>query len=247
MSLYETLAPLYDQLFPVDPAAAPFLDSLVPGAGRTRRALDSGCATGGHAIALADLAWYAVGIDSEAGMISRARTRVASTRVANGSATFIEADLLEIGERFSNCLFDLILCLGNTLPHLPGSGAASFLSQARGLLSPGGALVIQALNFSYPGVGPGFAFPELSAGAAVMRRSYRAPPSDRPDSLRFVVELESGGRAQSGETLLTPLKPRRLASLLGEAGFGNLASHPGWDGRLFDEARDLFYVAVARA
>jgi SAM-dependent methyltransferase len=246
MTLYESLAPLYDGLFPVDSRASPFLDALVIGEGRSRglRALDAGCATGAHALGLAALGWTVVGIDSEPAMIGVARERARREGLTE-RVTFFEADILEIEERFGNGSFDLVLCLGNTLPHLGASGAASFLAQARRALAPGGALVLQTLNFSLPGIGLGYAFPEIAAGGAALRRSYRTPPGDHPASLRFIVELESEGRSQVGETLLTPLGPRRIGSLLGDAGFEPPIRRSGWDGRPFDEGRDLYCVTIA--
>ncbi len=257
MTLYESLAPLYDGLFPVDPRAIPFLESLVgvePGTAGPR-VLDAGCATGAHAVSLATRGWNAVGIDSEAAMIAKAREGALREGVAE-RASFFEMDILEIGKSFRGRGFDLVLCLGNTLPHLVGADrgaesvddpeAASFLGQARELLSPRGALVLQTLNFSLAGVGPGFEFPELAVGDAVMKRSYRDPPPERPGTLRFVVELSRRGESQRAETFLVPLGPRRVASLLREAGLPDQARFAGWDGRPFDEGGDQYCVTVAR-
>jgi glycine/sarcosine N-methyltransferase len=246
MNLYEKLAPLYDGLFPLDSAASPFLDALVIGEGRSRglRALDAGCATGAHALGLAALGWAVVGIDSEPAMISVARER-AQTEGLTERASFFEANILDIEERFGNGSFDLVLCLGNTLPHLGASGLASFLAQAHRILGLGGDLVLQTLNFSLPGIGSGYAFPEIAAGGATMRRSYQAPPRDHPESLRFVVELECEGQSRQTETLLLPLGPRRVESLLGDAGFRPPIRYSGWDGRPFDESRDHYCITVA--
>lgn len=257
MTLYASLASLYDGLFPLDPNTPAFLESLV-GAEATEtgpRVLDAGCATGALAISLAARGWTTLGIDSEAAMIERAQGKAFRDGLAD-RATFFEANILEIGERFRGLSFDLVLCLGNTLPHLVGadgpawsasdSVAAAFLAQARELLAPGGAVVLQTLNFSLAGVGPGFAFPELSVGDAVMKRSYRDPPTERPGILRFVVELLRGGESQRAETLLLPLSPRRVGSLLQEAGLPDHMRFSGWNGRPFDEDRDLYCITVAR-
>lgn len=252
MTLYESLAPAYDALFPLDPRSTDFLASLFPGQAGVDglRVLDAGCATGAHALALAARGWTAVGIDSEGAMIAAARERALREGLSDRAA-FLVADLLGIGERFGPSSgqegFDLALCLGNTLPHLDGPGAASFLSQARALLRPGGAIVLQTLNFSLPAVGPGYAFPEIAAGGAVMRRRYEAPPSDRRDCLRFVVELERSGETRVGDALLQPMFPRQVGELLDGAGFRESDRYPGWGGGLFEEGRDLFCVTVARA
>ncbi len=240
--IYSSLASSYDALFPASPEAEDFLASLAPARGRPR-VLDAGCATGAHALALAARGWEALGLDSEAAMIDAAR---AAARRAGLAAEFRVADILGVASLLEGRSFDLVLCLGNTLPHLLGDGASSFLAQARGLLGPGGALVLQCLNFALPGVGPGYAFPELSAGGAVMRRRYEAPPREKAGLLRFVVSLEKNGRAETGETLLEPIPPSRLAALLGEAGFAPPTLSSGWAGRPFDEGSDPYLIAVAR-
>jgi glycine/sarcosine N-methyltransferase len=251
MPLYASLASAYDDLFPVAPAAAAFLDaSASRGKARPRaaglRALDAGCATGAHALALARLGWTADGVDSEAAMIAAARESARRAGLA-GCAAFSQADILDIGKTFAKDRFDLILCLGNTLPHLVDGGAASFLAQARGLLAPDGELVLQTLNFALPGVGPGYAFPELAAGGAVMKRSYAPPPPGKPGALRFVVELTKEGRTDLEETILEPLPPSRIASLLADADFASMERYSGWDGRPFDESSDPYLVIVAKA
>jgi glycine/sarcosine N-methyltransferase len=248
MSLYALLASSYDELFPIAPDAAPFLDALAGRAGRRAeglRALDAGCATGAHALALAALGWTALGLDSEAAMISVARAAALKAGLSERAA-FVEASILDLRRQAAKGSFDLILCLGNTLPHLLGGGAESFLAQARESLRPDGALVLQILNFALPGMGAGYAFPALDAYGVAMRRRYEAPPPGMPDALRFVAELTKEGRTASAETLLRPLPPSSLASLLAEAGFSPPALFSGWDGGLFDEGRDPYLLAVAR-
>jgi glycine/sarcosine N-methyltransferase len=251
MELYETLAPLYDELFPTAPEASSFLDALAsPSRPGARRLFDAGCATGGQALALAALGWEAIGVDSEQAMIAVAERR-ALREGLSARASFFADDMLGFARGLEGGSFDLVLCLGNTLPHLLGEGAASFLRRARELLAPGGALVLQTLNFSLPGLGVGFAFQDIEARGARMRRSYRAPPELSPEALRFSVELEldsepgPGPETLRGETLLSPLIPRRIASMLADAGFGSLTRYSSWVGQLFEEVRDIVCIAVA--
>lgn len=263
MGLYEAIASSYDELFPLPPQAAPFLDALVAprGGSRPRRLLDSGCATGSQALALAGLGWEAVGVDSEKAMIGLASARAEASGLA-GRASFACLDMLKLEGLYQPGSFDLVLCLGNTLPHLRGGGAGAFLGQARRLLAPGGALVLQLLNFGLPDMGPGYSFPTISAGALEMRRRYEAlsgekggaaaepRPSpglkDSTEALRFVVELESPEDLRREETLLEPIAPPALAALLLRAGFPRLERYSAWSGASFDEAVDRYLISVAR-
>jgi glycine/sarcosine N-methyltransferase len=254
MSLYASLASNYDELFPLPSASTPFLDSLAaarfPDPRPPRRALDLGCATGSQAMALAEIGWATTGIDSEKAMIDEARAS-AERRGLSSLASFSAADILEAGALFPAASFDLVLCLGNTLPHIPAAGLRSLLAQARSLLKPEGALVLQLLNYSLPRVGPGFVFPDARAGGLTMRRRYEAA-EDGEALLRFVVELEVMGMKSTEEISLRPLSPNKLTGLLAEAGFGHIEARSSWgawrepSGPLFDEGDDLYLIVVAR-
>jgi 2-polyprenyl-3-methyl-5-hydroxy-6-metoxy-1,4-benzoquinol methylase len=259
MSLYASLAQSYDELFPLPPLAAPFLDALVPSdaeRGATPRSLlDAGCATGDQAIALARLGWRAFGIDSEAAMIEAAQ---AKARAEAADAVFSVASMLDLDKLFPACSLDLVLCLGNTLPHLRGDGIGAFLEASRKLLRPTGALVLQLLNYGLAGIGAGYAFPPLVSGQTEMRRRYeslgsgkksegpRQPRNGEAEALRFIVELKSGGGWKTEETILEPIAPPRLESLLTRAGFRVSARSSLWGGAVFEESLDRFLILVAR-
>ncbi len=61
MSLYDRISRLYDELFPVNPAAVEAIESMIPREAE-KRILDLGAATGGHARAFADRGWDILGI-----------------------------------------------------------------------------------------------------------------------------------------------------------------------------------------
>ena len=260
MSLYDSLAPLYDELFPIDLRAAAFLDSLSrkSGIAAGRRAIDAGCATGGHALALARLGWETLGIDSEPAMIALAKDAARREGLAD-RASFVVGDISAMETFVGDRRFDLALCLGNTLPHLApprgaegrDAGVAAFLERARALLAPGGWMVLQMMNYARPGLGPGYVFPELKLGPelgareAVMRRRYLPPLEANRGALRFVVELSLEGRTQVSETSLVPIAPRRIESLLRGSGFQGPDLFSGWDGAPFEEGGDSFFIAVA--
>jgi SAM-dependent methyltransferase len=252
MSLYASLASFYDELFPLPAASTPFLDSLADGEGEAggRQVLDLGCATGSQALALARIGWKAVGIDSEKAMMDLASAR-AEKEGLSALASFSVTDMLEAGALLPAASCDLVLCLGNTLPHIPEEGVRALLAQATSLLKPRGALVLQLLNYSLPRVGPGFAFPDATGGGLTMSRRYEAPARGN-EGLRFIVELKGEGLSSKEETILRPLLPNKLTGLLAEAGFGRIEARSSWaawaerSGPLFDEDSDLYLILVAR-
>jgi glycine/sarcosine N-methyltransferase len=260
MALYDSLAPLYDELFPPAPAIRPFLERILrdratrastPGSG-VPSVLDVGSGSGSLVIELARAGWRATGIEPSASMAAIARER--SREAGLEPPPFAELDMLGAAEALEppssvsgGQRFDLVLCLGNTLPHLPDPGSVErFLRDAFRLAAPGGALVLQLLNYGRPDVGPGFAFPDLAARGSIFRRRYEAAGAE--DRLRFVTELETPGpprESASDETLLLRLEPRWLTQALRRAGFSEPGLFSGWDGAPFDRLRDLYLVAVA--
>lgn len=108
-------------------------------------ALDVGCGTGAYAIALALEGVRASGADISAAMLERA---AAHARNVDVSIEWHQVAVQELRQA-TDASFDLILCLGNTLPHLESpdqlrAGIGAMASR----LTRGGHLVIQLLNYA---------------------------------------------------------------------------------------------------
>jgi 2-polyprenyl-3-methyl-5-hydroxy-6-metoxy-1,4-benzoquinol methylase len=115
------------------------------------KVMDTATGTGMHAIALAQKGFIASGVDISEGMIETARQNAAS---ANVDVSFTTAAFGEIatktGAVFSDqgYLFDVLLCLGNSLPHVDGhAGLLDALRDFAACLRPGGLLILQNRNF----------------------------------------------------------------------------------------------------
>jgi SAM-dependent methyltransferase len=96
-----------------------------------RRALDAGCGSGRHTLALADRFDEVVGVDTSRPLIDIARRRRPHPRVR-----YLVGDLLAFADPDG---FDLVASC-TTLHHLPDLEAA--LRHLRGLVAPGGAAIL---------------------------------------------------------------------------------------------------------
>jgi len=107
-------------------------------------ALDIGCGTGSYTLALARSSAEAIGMDLSSSMINEAK----KNSLAYGlNIHFINSGMNEMLSNV-NGKFDLIMCMGNTLPHLlHKKDLCSMLSACRQLLNPGGHLVLNLLNY----------------------------------------------------------------------------------------------------
>jgi SAM-dependent methyltransferase len=148
-AFYNTLASSYDRMVG--------FEKRVHGAGRLIAALlerfdpvraaglDLGCGTGAFACALAVAGFPAAGLDLAEEMLVQARANAARLGL---DVRFVTGCLEALPQPFAPHSAGLVLCLGNTLPHLlaPEDLGRAF-SGIAALLAPGGLAVIQTLNY----------------------------------------------------------------------------------------------------
>ena len=259
MSLYEDLASAYDALFPQNPAATAFILGLAGHGhsrhGEIRRVLDLGCATGSQLLDLAASGWEAHGLEPSLPMLETAR---AKAELAELDVDFREGGMLDAASIFPAGHFDLVLCLGNTLPHLGsreelGALAADLAS----LLAPGGFIILQLLNYELvleKLAREDYVFPPLEAAGMTFLRRYETaggkPEGKDGSPLRIAFRTgiqRDGGQAVEDLTLLTPFRPRELAGTLETRGFVGLSMTAGWQAEpgAFDAKRDPYLILGA--
>jgi glycine/sarcosine N-methyltransferase len=109
-----------------------------------KRLLDVACGTGQHAIALAREGYEVTATDLSAAMVERAQANAAAAGVR------LHIHRLGFGELAGALegLYDAIICLGNSLPHITDAIALrEALEDFTHVLKPGGIVVIQNRNF----------------------------------------------------------------------------------------------------
>jgi SAM-dependent methyltransferase len=106
----------------------------VPGRERMLRALDIGCGTGGNLALLAEHSPWVVGLDRSDYALQLAGRK-------QPGATLVLGDANRLRDQFSSESFDLITVL-NVLYHRWVESEGEVLRQIRGLLRPGGLLVM---------------------------------------------------------------------------------------------------------
>jgi glycine/sarcosine N-methyltransferase len=141
---YRSIAPYYDDIFPLSNVLKGFLDSL--GFQRGDQVLDIGCATGEVALYLAERGQTVTGMDLDRDLIDLARAKQSEQGIKN--ARFVVGNMNHVDRMFSPGLFRFALCLGNTLVHLLSSEEMDrFIEKVGMILSGGGSFVFQILNY----------------------------------------------------------------------------------------------------
>jgi glycine/sarcosine N-methyltransferase len=217
-------------------AELPFIEGQLQATG-ARRVLDAACGTGMHAVALAQRGYKVVGTDLSAGMIERAQINAAAV---DADVRFEVAGFGELGARVGTG-FDVVLCLGNSLPHLltPADLAAA-LADFAACLRPEGLLLIQNRNFdAVLNQGERWMGPQARReGEAewVFLRFYDFEPDGL---LTFnVVTLRRVGTGDWSQhvttTRLRPLRQAELIAALEMAGFGEIVCWGDMQGSPFE-------------
>jgi len=138
---YDTIAGVYEYLVPdvlLSPrgSADAFAQYVTPGA----RVLDCACGTGTLAVGLALRGHDVVATDASEAMVART-ARLAAANGARADAAVCTWEGL--GARGWEEAFDVVLCVGNSLPHAAGrAGRRAALHAMAGCLRAGGSLVV---------------------------------------------------------------------------------------------------------
>jgi len=245
MDFYDQIAGEYDRI--TDTAAraaaaegfvAELADRFAPAS-----ALDVACGTGVYTLPLARRGVRTVGVDLSEPMLAQARRRAAREPL---SIEWLCAPMQELAGRFDRT-FDAVLCMGNSIPHLlTDADLDAALGGLVGLLTPGGVLVLQLLNY-----------------ARVLARRERIIGIDRsgdrqyvrfydflPDRVRFnILEIAWQGdrwRHALHSTELRPYTARTLQDAVIRHGCGDVERYSGLRFEPFDEDASDTVMLVGR-
>mgnify|MGYP005632403905 CR=1 FL=1 len=259
VDLYDAFSADYDRFVNWDERLAhelPLIKSLL-GEARVSpggRILDAACGTGQHTLALAQAGYQTAGSDLSAGMVEQARANGAQLGL---NVPFEAAGFEDLAAVYTPSLlfpFDALLCLGNSLPHVPDAAALGrALSNFAACLRPGGLLLLQNRNFD-----------AVMAG----RQRFMEPQFHRQDDrewlfVRFydflpdgmidfhVLTLHRASRAadwqqQAGSTTLMPLHQEIVETALLKTGYEHITLYGGMDGAPFDPQNSGNLVIAAR-
>lgn len=217
---YRDLAAYYSLLFPLNDRQREFFEHLL-GSGPAASVLDVGCGTGEH------LAWFSArglrchGLEPDEAMFRELKRRSWPGTVPTLVQAGVEALPQAIGEQA-----DLVLCLGNTLPHLSGRETMrESLRRMAGALSLAGRLVLQTVNFDKVLAEGRGVFPVIEralpgGGRISFHREYDL--GGLPDHILFRTRLVTPAGERSAAWPLVPLRRDELAGFARDAGLDEI-------------------------
>jgi SAM-dependent methyltransferase len=231
--MYNDIADIYDEIFPLNQAFLNFLPAYLLETGST--VLDLGCGPGDYVGELENTGHTATGIDYSTGMIELAKSRNPGNFYPYGFADIYKLT----GE------FDCIYCVGNSLSYLSTVAVPNFLEQVQRLLTPGGNFIIQVVNWDrYRRVGASnFDVKELNDGRTFHRR-YK--PGEN-DTIIFHTAVQDGETVQNAwADTLYPKYMDKLSTALTAAGINVTAQLGDYAKAPFDPQNSPALIVVAK-
>ncbi len=216
MAFYADLSEVYDALFPVSDAQRELFDGI-RGMGEIRRVADAGCGSGAQLLPFASVGLSCVGFDPDPALVALAREKLAPFPCA-----CVEVGGFADTVRLVSPAADLVLCLGNSLVHVPQEEAGRFVADAGSVLSHEGWLLLQILNYERLFREEITELPLMQAGEGSIefRRRYLW---EGPRKVLFRTSLRIAGgdgpRILRNEIPLFPIYPEELWEMLSGAGF----------------------------
>ncbi len=191
-------------------AGAEEVAPLLPGDGI---AVDLGAGFGMHAMPLAAGGYDVVALDTSKPLLDVLRSNSAGLAIRA-----IEADLTDF-RRYVAAPAALIVCLGDTLTHLPdATQLARLFHDVAATLRPGGRLVLTFRDYSHPAVGDARFIPVRSDGERI-HTCFLEESGDRMLVHDIVHERQGAGwRMRVGSYPKLRLSPHTVARALLDAG-----------------------------
>ncbi|MBW7996415.1 MAG: class I SAM-dependent methyltransferase [Candidatus Glassbacteria bacterium] len=224
---YEGLAPYYDIFIDWPKRLAleiPFIIETLAGNPTGKSCLDIGCATGRHLQRLAAEGLCPEGMEPSPHLRKLALRNLPETPVHEAGME----NLLEVAERHGP--WDVVTCLGNTLPHLEPPLREPFFRGLFLALKPGGSAVIHLLGYDRIMRDRPDGLLEKNAERDGHSYSFYREYSYTGDgivfSLRVVVD---GAEVASQREMLHPLTGDELLKLCSRAGLKTVALYNGFN------------------
>lgn len=242
--MYNTFSEDYDRFVNWDNRLAyemPFIETQIQTLqnriNRRLDILDTACGTGMHAIRLAKAGHQVSAADLFPQMIAKSKQNASTSGV---HVNFKTAGLGSMSEAFGVDQFDLLLCLGNSLPHLvTEQDLLKSLQDFAMVLRPGGMLFIQNRNFdAVMRAQQRWMEPQIFKAEGeewIFQRFYDFLPNGliRFNIVTLKRKLDSDWKSSVNSTILRPQLSAELILHLGQVGFKEIQTFGSMEGEGF--------------
>lgn len=249
---YSTVAENYDKMIKWEKRLAreiPFFTSILSEV-KGNKVLDCACATGQHAVKLAKLGYQVTGSDINPEMIKQAKELIKHEGV---NVNFLPSNFLNLKNDINN-KFDLIMCIGNSLPHIKDEEELRLcLRNMFDLMLPQGNLVLQNRNYDkfmkekekYQ-LMPLTNWTENNESKLFIRINELNSNQKISFTILTLSEENNNWRMEAERTELYPIQQDEIEKILLEIGFTNVKFYGDYEKKPYDPntSGDLIIVAT---
>ena len=230
MGFYETLSAYYDKVFPLSEPCKNFIEKhLIQDKGKI---LDVGCSTGELDIFLGEKGYEVLGIDLDQKMIQIANEKIAHKKLP---VEFKVMNMEHLGANLSGSQFDGIICIVNTLVHLPGiPQIKAVLKQMVSLLAPGGVLILQIINYDRIITQKITELPPIENDDVSFIREYHCHETENKVGFKTTLTVKKTNEKFENEISLFPLRYEALKAILSELKLENLNWYGSFKGEPYE-------------
>ena len=234
---YESIAKVYDYIFPKNRKQLEFVESIKK-ISNEEKILDIGCATGNLTELLGEKTRNIVGIDLDKELLKEAKYK-------HPNLNFENMNMLKINEKFEENSFDRVVSFGNTLVHLDSrEEVEEFFQKVYKTLKFNGFFIVQIINYNRVIEKNIKNLPTIDNEKVKFVRDYEYDKSI--GKVDFITELtikEANLNIKNNIKLLA-LTKIEIQKFLGETGFRNIEFYGDFEGReLSDNSEALIFVA----
>ncbi len=234
---YDAIQEYYDELFPISEKALPFFLGLKRDLAERSpvqpapmvRYLGLGCAAGNLENKLQCEGFDVTGVDANPRMIETAKRRM---KRGSMNLRFFEMPIIDIGRFLKQGSFNVIACLDDVLPYISSETLLrKFFHDAKGLLAPNGALVVETINYDAMSASEPTKISPRESIRVKLDRAY-FPAGDGALLLEAALEQGNGTTIHVNKSVrVFPLTKRAAETYAREAGFSEISVFGDFDGR----------------
>jgi len=233
---YQSIARHYDSIFPLSDTLKRFLLSF--GIRKEDHILDAGCATGKVALYLSQYAHTVTGIDLDPDLIEIARFNQGIGATEN--VRFLVGDMNDLDSMFTAGQFRIVLCLGNTLVHLPSTDTINDCFQKiAGILTDGGLFIFQILNYEKILAQKTRELQLIDNEKITFERRYDHEIHKPLLAFNTRLTVKATSETIDNSIDLYPLHHREIMRMPSKQLYRSVQFLGGFDGRVFSEEGDL--------
>lgn len=246
MDFYESIAPYYHHIFPLNPDQAAFVRSVFLQSDELSL-LEVGCGIGSLSFDLSTTYPTVIGIDLDKAMLKKAEeTKVALTTLEN-PPLFYQVNMLSMTDLFHAAQFDGILCFGNTLVHLDSEEQVlDFFSQCHMMLKEGGKLLVQILNYDKILHQRITSLPVTDNDLIRFDRVYAFSQTSEKIDFITTLTIKETHQIIRNKISLLPIKKNSLQKLLLQVGFNKLCFYGNYHSQPFTMESEIIVIKAER-